>query len=308
MFFVFHRSVPQHYPLDFFKENTIPGNITERCSSALVADVQCNDMVRRLQRGHFYAPDVLSTVCTDACDAALADYQVKVDSSCAGETYDATPKYQAPIVQLPDIVRYNFNRTCLKVQTRFCNNVAYQYACAQDHDAARFLGNESDYDGDSVNSCDDCFAEILRFDASSPFYGGSSNTSAFSAFTSSCSKTGLHISSSTFSWTVSSTLSAPSATPTCDGRTYKIRAEDDCRSISKTQGIGTAWLLTDNALRAHCAGFPCEGSLCLVHTCDVHTIRRNDTCDSIASLHNVTFSQLLSCKFAQGGSILQDAC
>jgi LysM domain len=89
--------------------------------------------------------------------------------------------------------------------------------------------------------------------------------------------------------------SIASTTPTpCLGRTYNVQASDDCKSISKSQGIGTAWLLMDNGLDAYCATFPKNGTLCLTHTCQTYTARQNDTCDSIAKFHNITATQLLA--------------
>jgi hypothetical protein len=36
------------------------------------------------------------------------------------------------------------------------------------------------------------------------------------------------------------------------GKNYTIKPGDSCHSISKAQSVGTAWLLTDNALTAYC--------------------------------------------------------
>ncbi|KAL8693835.1 MAG: hypothetical protein Q9224_003679 [Gallowayella concinna] len=90
------------------------------------------------------------------------------------------------------------------------------------------------------------------------------------------------------------TVSA-SPTPTaCLGKTYSIQATDDCHAISKSQGIGTGWLLIDNQLPAYCAEFPKTGSLCLLNTCQVYSVEKGDTCKSIAVAHNITTPQLVA--------------
>ena len=80
----------------------------------------------------------------------------------------------------------------------------------------------------------------------------------------------------------------------CRGTTYEIQSGETCRSISISQGIGTAWLLLDNDLTAACADFPTSGSLCIVNTCAIYTVATNDTCESITAQHNITLAQLKS--------------
>lgn len=40
------------------------------------------------------------------------------------------------------------------------------------------------------------------------------------------------------------------------------------------------------------ADFPASGNLCIVSTCNVYTVKANDTCDSIARASNITVPQL----------------
>lgn len=87
--------------------------------------------------------------------------------------------------------------------------------------------------------------------------------------------------------------SQPQTTPTpCSGRTYGVQSGDTCYSISKNQGIGTGWLLSDNNLAAYCGKFPKNGTLCLRNTCGTYTVRQNETCTAISRAHNVTEAQL----------------
>ena len=83
-------------------------------------------------------------------------------------------------------------------------------------------------------------------------------------------------------------------TSTCLGNIYTIKATDDCHSISKSQGIGTGWLLSDNNLQAYCSDFPKNGTLCLTNKCRVYTVKAKDTCESIATSFNITEVQFKS--------------
>jgi LysM repeat protein len=78
------------------------------------------------------------------------------------------------------------------------------------------------------------------------------------------------------------------------GTSYTIKPGDSCYTISKAQSIGTAWLLTDNDLTAHCTGFPTTGVLRLRNTCDVATLHHNQTCAGVAKSNNITVAQLLA--------------
>lgn len=89
------------------------------------------------------------------------------------------------------------------------------------------------------------------------------------------------------------TTSAPTPSA-CVGKSYNIKPDDTCQSISKSQNIGTTWLLLDNNLEAFCGDFPKNGTLCLVNTCDVYTVKPQDTCDSISKASNITSTQLLA--------------
>ena len=83
------------------------------------------------------------------------------------------------------------------------------------------------------------------------------------------------------------------ATPKPDmGKSYAIKPGDSCYTISRAQSIGTAWLLTDNDLTAHCKDFPASGVLRLLNTCEVATVHHNQTCAGVARSNNITVAQL----------------
>lgn len=89
----------------------------------------------------------------------------------------------------------------------------------------------------------------------------------------------------------------------CDGSNYTIKSSDDCNTISKSQGVGTAWLLADNNLDAYCANFPISGTLCITNKCTTVTVGINDTCSSLAAAANITETQ-----FHAWNPVINTAC
>jgi LysM repeat protein len=59
--------------------------------------------------------------------------------------------------------------------------------------------------------------------------------------------------------------------------------------------ISTDALLSTNRLKAYCRDFPGAGTkLCIPQQCDIYTVRKNDTCQSIVASQStyVTITQL----------------
>jgi LysM repeat protein len=146
-------------------------------------------------------------------------------------------------------------------------------------------------DIETPSPCDLCFIKALKFQAESPFYGDSLLSSIYTSKTSSCKVTGMPLTISTLPVTTT-TPSSPTPKPTCAGKTYAIQSGDTCYSVSKSQQIGTGWLITDNNLNAYCADFPSSGILCLVNTCKTVTVQENETCEAIAQRNSITVPQL----------------
>jgi LysM repeat protein len=94
--------------------------------------------------------------------------------------------------------------------------------------------------------------------------------------------------------TSASSITSPPAS--CSGKTYTIKSGDTCQSVSFSQGIDTAQLLSANNLPAFCANFPTSGSLCIptAYQCTSYTVHSTDTCTTISVAHNLTWTQLIS--------------
>ena len=78
------------------------------------------------------------------------------------------------------------------------------------------------------------------------------------------------------------------------GRNCTIKPGDSCRLISKAQSVGTAWLLTDNALTAYCKELPTSGVLQIRNTCEVTTVHHDQTCAGLSKNSGITIAQLLA--------------
>lgn len=113
--------------------------------------------------------------------------------------------------------------------------------------------------------------------------------SLYQSMTSSCGITGKPVITTTIDY---STSEPEPTEASCSGTQYAIQSGDDCYSISKAQGVGTAWLLADNDLAAYCADFPTSGSLCITNKCDTVTVGVNQTCVAIADAAGITETQL----------------
>lgn len=167
----------------------------------------------------------------------------------------------------------------------------------------------------AVDICDNCVIKQLQFQAGSPINDGFLLQSRYSSLTARCSKTGMPLGTSTTPFPVQWVLLIPtkishlsdllthrpiptSPAGNCTGHRYTLQAGDTCRSISKSQGVGTAWLLYDNNLAAFCAGFPTNGTLCIQNRCSVYTVQVNDTCLGIAGARNLSQIQLNTCKLS----------
>ncbi|KAM6537152.1 hypothetical protein FALCPG4_003098 [Fusarium falciforme] len=86
-------------------------------------------------------------------------------------------------------------------------------------------------------------------------------------------------------------------TAPCSGVVYTVKAGDDCRSISKANGVSTSWMLYDNGLKAFCKDFlAAGGNICIVNKCKAYTVQAKDICQSIAAAGGITQVQLYTCE------------
>ncbi|KAI1776335.1 LysM domain-containing protein [Hypoxylon cercidicola] len=287
--------IPSTHGARFFTEGVLPKNISAACGTALTSEVDCSHAVPALQAGTFYPRAELEQICVANCASSLAGYHSGIVSACQEDTWVGFEDVQEPIALISELMRYNYNYSCLTDGSRFCNNVAAAYSVFLDPDTAGLPGGlpaGGDYGGIEISDpCDQCLVDILRFQAGSPYYNGLDlqESSVYESKTSSCGIANAPLTKTPL--TLFSPTEYVPATPTCAGKTYQIQSGDDCHSISSSQGIGTDWLLADNALTAACLDFPSTGELCLVNTCEVYTVVEGDTCASITKEFGINESQ-----------------
>ncbi|KAI0905819.1 hypothetical protein F4823DRAFT_113363 [Ustulina deusta] len=286
---ILHLTTAQSFQYVF--DDSLPGTtLTDECSAALTKNISCDPWVSHFRSSGYYDPNGLKSVCTTSCQQAIQDYHTGLISSCAGLSYNYTDTTYLPIDAIGALLDYTYTLVCLQDSGRFCNYVAYESSLQADPDVAATLGQPSR--NETISPCDSCLVKQSQLQAGSPFDGGEDLVTEYDALTSSCSVTGMPVTTITLS--SSSVTTTPSPSPTCAGNVYKVSPQDSCRSIAESQGISVGWLVIDNGLNAYCAGFNATGSLCIQDTCDTYTVKTNDTCSSIAKSHNVTTSQIIS--------------
>ncbi|KAI0203160.1 hypothetical protein F4808DRAFT_449427 [Astrocystis sublimbata] len=283
--------------VQIYDADSLPTDISSGCLDAMTVDVpDCLSFASSFRYGYFYSERLLGDTCTSECSSGLAAFEKGVISACSNDTYlqDGDTGDELPMALMPNIMRYLYELSCIKDNGRFCNVVAGTNAALSDPGSGsnNWLGGV-DNDTTAASACDLCFVNNLRMQAGSPYYDGPevASQSIYESKTSSCRVSNMPRTT----WAMPTTLSdlpAPTASA-CAGKTYQIQPGDDCHSISKSQGIGTSWLLMDNNLGSFCSDFPTKGSLCLTNTCSVYTVKANDTCKAIAKASELSQAQLI---------------
>jgi hypothetical protein len=116
--------------VNIFTNNTLPINVSPLCGNALISDISCSPAVTALKNGGYYSQRLLERVCTSGCDDALRDYETRVRSTCAEQTWNGYFNETLPIAIVPGLLRYQYNQSCLMDSGRYCNIVAAQAATA----------------------------------------------------------------------------------------------------------------------------------------------------------------------------------
>ncbi|TQN75343.1 LysM domain-containing protein [Colletotrichum shisoi] len=261
-------------------DDSLPGNLPSACSAALLADF-------------FYRPTSLERMCTSGCAAALSSWTVSVRSAC-GEDVSVPAEFELPASRVvsPATLEHTFQFTCPRENNNFRGPVAALAAVFRDPGVSPFnYLSEAPEEAAEPSSCDVCIAARLRMRAGSPYFDGPVvvSESLYQSMTSSCGITGKPVTTTTIDY---STSEPEPTKASCGGTRYAIQSSDDCYSISKAQGVGTAWLLADNNLAAYCADFPTSGSLCITNNGDTVAVGVSQTSVTIADAASITETQL----------------
>lgn len=114
---------------------SIPTNLTESCTSALLNDVNCSPVVTALRIGSYYPQSTLNSTCIAQYASALSGYQSAVVAACGEQTWSGYEDTVMPLAVIPDILRYLYNLTCLMDSNRYCNSVAAEAVFALDSES-----------------------------------------------------------------------------------------------------------------------------------------------------------------------------
>lgn len=109
-------------------------SLSASCVASLTANVNCARQVGSFLPGVYKPADVLEEACTADCASSLARYQASVGAACGDQdTFLIQEDREAPVSFIPEILFYNFNRTCIQDEGRWCSVVSKSFA---DGDAA----------------------------------------------------------------------------------------------------------------------------------------------------------------------------
>ncbi|KAJ4184126.1 hypothetical protein NW767_012172 [Fusarium falciforme] len=261
-------------------------DLSDSCKAALVVDLACPSQVASFFEREPVPLASLEEACTDACRTSLANFEAKLKTECGEEDVIEYELGSDPVhvsVIATDIY-YHFTRTCIKDGNRWCNVWAFENSPDKTSGQASVTA--------SVNKCDNCVIKPFQFQAGTSYSNGYDLQEAYASLTKSCSKSGFPLATTVTEKTPTTTV----PTAPCSGVVYTVKAGDDCRSISKANGVSTSWMLYDNGLKAFCKDFPAAGgSICIVNKCKTYTVQAKDTCQSIAAAANITQVQLYTC-------------
>ena len=90
---------------------------------------------------------------------------------------------------------------------------------------------------------------------------------------------------------------APTSTialPECEGTIYVVRDGDTCNSIAKAQSMSTDRLVEVNSMDYMCTGLHTGQRLCVQDTCELITVRKNQTCKDLVAGRGFTTVELIS--------------
>ncbi|KAH8895447.1 hypothetical protein GQ53DRAFT_839064 [Thozetella sp. PMI_491] len=264
-------------------------NLSTTCISVLNQAVVCDSRVRDAGTdGRFESDETLAAVCTTTCASSLALWVRRVAGACGTSRY-TSGQASLLVAFMAESVLENYSVLCLKnPQGQFCNAV-FKSAILSATGAASTVPSNI--------ACNSCAASMLSTRLQMPI--GNMQTelqTQYAALTSSCKISGMSVTplATTTQWVTM----LPTTAPQCDGTMYTLKAGDNCRSVSLSQGIGTTNLLLANNLLAYCANFPTSGTLCIPtkKKCKPYQLKvdLSDTCRSIAMEQDASWAQIVS--------------
>jgi len=160
-------------------------------------------------------------------------------------------------------------------------------------------------DGDGLTEeqiCSDCFLRMLELDVSIPsashFLQTGSSASDVLSLISDCSKKGYEQFTPTSMVLNTNIHTTMQPTTICEpSAIYTIQPDDTCNGLCLAHNVSTYSLTASNGLDAYCQDLPPAGTeMCLPTSCDVYTVIKDDTLQTISEQQpgNVSVVQLLA--------------
>ncbi|KAI0400686.1 hypothetical protein F4802DRAFT_619562 [Xylaria palmicola] len=267
---------------------TVPG-LSSTCVQVLNQAVNCDASLLKIGLSRFEKDATLSKLCTATCTSALTNFLRRVNGACGTSRYDGDNGFSYLASYYGETVWETYQTVCLKdPQGNFCNAVARD-ALGVDPQKGVITALPQ-----SSAACNSCVLSSFQFQLQQPLLSASDSSSGYSTLTSACKITTMTPTKPVSNTWISSP--APTSKP-CDGTTYVVKSGDTCQSVSFGQGINTFELLTANKLLGYCRNFPSAGaSLCIPSSklCKPYSLKTGDTCRSIASANDITWTQLVA--------------
>ncbi|KAH6724400.1 hypothetical protein BKA61DRAFT_687587 [Leptodontidium sp. MPI-SDFR-AT-0119] len=281
--------------------------LTSTCLAVLNQAVACDQAVTWAGRGRFEDDATLTALCTAACTTAITTWHRRVAGACTTRFNDGAGFLVLPQIWSEQYIE-EYNLVCLQHNGLFCNAVIRDKAGMN---PVNQLATATPGTNLVVATlpCEDCAIKSISAKLQLQRQSQPEYAVVYSSLTSSCKKTTFTFTPIvTTTYSISATGPIPSGQPTgptavptnqpCVGTSYTIKATDTCKSISKSNGISTEWMLRTNSLAPYCSQFPAAGKAVCIdtnHKCKTYTVKDGDTCGTIgdAIVPALTWTQVM---------------
>ncbi|KAM0255867.1 hypothetical protein ACHAQJ_005372 [Trichoderma viride] len=281
--------------------------LSAKCIQAMESPVSCpNDGMMLLSQAdaisgiaapELLTADDLAALCTTSCSNSLASLGRAVESACSGDMLTFAPSNSTVYIPGTEAQESIFGGGGETFRPSLALDIIllkYKIGCLRDSAVSGSDGwcylrvNKG-----LTQACDDCELGAFRAQMENPDNYDADLAVQYTSQVSSCHKSLAPIATPTKSVFISS--ATITTTETCRGTMVPVAADANCDDFARTHSIGTEQLLSLNGLTSGCVGFPgSKSSLCIVGSCDTHTVTKNDTCSSIVQKARIADVQFIS--------------
>lgn len=120
--------IPPRFLTQLITKKTLPSDsLSQSCVDALLANVSCPFQIVDFGTGEHITIGALEESCTSTCRNALSQYEASAAASCSeSDVYNITEARTAPVFFIPTLLYYQFNKTCIQDDGRWCEEVMYE--------------------------------------------------------------------------------------------------------------------------------------------------------------------------------------